>query len=293
MIRDHAQPTLVGTVPIRCAIGECPTWNAIENKLYFTNGLGKAICTLSLTSNVTSVRPLPFDVAALAFDTKKRLIVSHENGVDLLNADDSLTPIYDKQAYSIRYANDMKVGPDGAIYVGTQSQKRKKISNEIDGKLYRISPDGEVSVLLDGLLLSNGMDWSPDQTKFYHTDSDTHTIKEYHFDATEGAIDFTGRSLYVQGVDGFCIDTEGNLYAGCWGQGHVAVIDTHTFRITQYLKVPAQKPTSCAFCGKDLTLLAVTSASYGEFESNQASDGYTMLYQTNFKGISPFIYPSK
>ena len=40
-----------------------------------------------------------------------------------------------------------------------------------------------------------------------------------------------------------------------------------------------------------LTLLLALGCTMVKAE--KASDGYTMLYQTNFKGISPFIYPSK
>ena len=88
--------------------------------------------------------------------------------------------LYDTSKYNILYANDMKVGPDGRIYVGTQSSKRYGVSDKIDGKLYSIDSSGEVRVLLDGLILSNGLEWSMDEKRFYHTDSDTHMIKERH-----------------------------------------------------------------------------------------------------------------
>ena len=167
----------------RCKLGEGPIWNVREQRLYCTNGYGaNELCIYDVVTDKLTVRKLPFGVAAYAFDTQGRLIISHAEGVHILNDDDTLTPIYDNNLYKIDFANDMKVGPDGAIYVGTQSRKRKKISDDIDGKLYRISTEGEVDILLDGLLLSNGMEWSIDETKFYHTDSGTQIIKEYFFD---------------------------------------------------------------------------------------------------------------
>ena len=154
----------------RCNIGEGPIWNKRECKLYFTTSFGgNEICTYDFRTDKLFSRPMRFSVAAFAFDTQYRLIISHAGGVHILCDDNSLTPIYDNDKCKIEHANDMKVGPDGALYVGTQSGKRKGVSDKIDGKLYRISPDGEVSVLLDGLLLSNGMDWSMNEKKFYHT----------------------------------------------------------------------------------------------------------------------------
>ena len=98
----------------------------------------------------------------------------------------------------------MKAGPDGRIYVGTQSGKRAGISDEVDGKLYSIEKGGKVRVLLDGLRLSNGLDWSIDEKYFYHTDSDTNIIKEYAFDGKAGSIEFTGKTDYDIIIDGNC-----------------------------------------------------------------------------------------
>ena len=111
----------------RCNLGEGPIWNTKEQKLYYTNGYGaNELCIYDMKNKKLDIRKLPFGVAAYAFDKENRLIVSHAGGVHILNDDDTLTPLYDNELYKIEFANDMKVGPDGAIYVGTQSRKRKK-----------------------------------------------------------------------------------------------------------------------------------------------------------------------
>ena len=273
----------------RCIIGEGPIWNECENTLYFTNGMGGEICSYNFTNDKLSVRPLPFSVSAFAFDKQNRLIVSHENGVYYLDSDNTLSPIYDQNT-KIEYANDMKVGPDGAIYVGTQSGKRKGVSDKVDGKLYRISPSGEVEILLDNLILSNGMEWSIDEKKFYHTDSDTRIIKEYDFDKSTGEISYTGREIYIRGVDGFTIGQDNNLYVACWGQGHIAVIDTHSLQIKEYIDVPCKTTASCGFCGKDMDVLAITTASYHADVDNDKNAGFTILLKMQIKGRVPYIF---
>jgi len=277
----------------RCIIGEGPIWNEREQKLYFTNGFGNEICTYDLKTDKLSVRSLPFGVSAFAFDINNRLIVSHADGVHILNDDDSLSPIYDNTIFEIKHANDMKVGPDGAIYVGTQSEKRKGISDNINGKLYRISPGGNVKILLDGLLLSNGMEWSIDETKFYHTDSDTQIITEYVFDKTNGTIKFSGRQISVPGVDGFTIGKDGCLYVGCWGGGHIAIVGTATLKICDYLKLPTNIPTSCAFCGENMTVLAITPASYTANLAKDEAAGFTLLTEMKTKGRHPYLFGAK
>ncbi len=274
----------------RCIIGEGPIWNSAEERLYFTNGFGNEICTYDFKTDRICVRPLPFGVSAFAFDKENRLIVSHENGVFILNEDDSLTPIYDNSKYQIKHANDMKVGPDGAIYVGTQSSRRIGISNELDGKLYRISPTAEVSILLDGLILSNGMDWSIDESKFYHTDSDTHVIKEYSFDKLTGKISFTGRELYVKGVDGFTIGYDNYLYVSCWGEGHVAVICTDTMELVEHIVLPCNIPASCGFCGPDMDILAITTACYNTDIATDTNAGFLLLRKSSTKGRKPYLF---
>lgn len=274
----------------RCIIGECPIWNKKEQKLYFTNGFGNEICTYDFKTNIISVRSLPFGVAAFAFDTKKSLIISHENGVHILNDDNSLSPIYDNSKHQIKHANDMKVGPDGAIYVGTQSEKRLGLSDKTNGKLYRISPKGEVNALLENLTLSNGMDWSMDETKFYHTDSATSIIKEYDYNKLTGNIEFTGRQVRVDGVDGFTIGKDNNLYVGCWEQGHVAVVNIKTMQVHSYIELPCKIPTSCGFCGENMDTIAITTASYTTDITQDQNAGFTILKKINVKGRVPYLF---
>ena len=274
----------------RCIIGEGPIWNTIEQKLYFTNGMGNEICMLDIYSGKLEVRPLDFGCAAFCFDKANRLIVSTETGVYILNDDNTTLPIYDTNKYNLKYCNDMKVGPDGRIYVGTQSGKRKGVSGKIDGKLYSIDKDGNVCVLLDNLLLSNGLEWSIDEKRFYHTDSDTQIIKEYNFDKKSGEISYTGREIKVSGVDGFTLDKSNNLLVACWGCGHIAVVDTTVMQIIKYIEVPAKIPASCAFGGDDMQNLVVVTAALDADLENDKNAGCTFIKRMEEGGRKPYLF---
>ena len=275
----------------RCIIGEGPIYNDVDKKLYFTNGFENEICIYDFKTDSISVKKLSFGVSAMAFDRQNNLIVAHKNGVHILNDDGTLTPIYNEEKYKIKNCNDIKVSPTGDLFVGTISSKRKtQNESELDGKLYKISIDGTVTLLLDNLSCSNGLDWSIDETKFYHTDSDTSQIKEYNYIKETGEILFTGRSVYINGVDGFTISNNGNIYAGCWARGFVAVIDTKKMEVVSTIEAPCNIPTSCAFCGDELDVLAVTTASYNEDILKEKNAGFTYLIKVNERGRKAYRF---
>ncbi len=275
----------------RCIIGEGPVWNEKEKRLYFTNGMGNEICMLDIYTGELQIRPVDIGVAAFAFTEDNRLIVSRcDDGVFILNEDNTTQKLYDTSEIKISLANDMKVGPDGRIYVGTQSGKRAGLSDKTDGKLYSIDKDGNVRVLIDNIILSNGLDWSMDEKYFYHTDSDTNIIKEYTFDKESGDLEFTGRAVEVEGVDGFTVDRDNNILAACWGPGHIAVIDTDEFKIKSYIDVPAKSPASCGFAGENMELLAIVTASYNTDIRNDPNAGFTFIHKTGKKGRKPYLF---
>lgn len=272
-----------------CVIGEGPVWNELEKKLYQVNSFADEIMEMDLLGHVV-MRKLPFDVAAIAFSRTGEMLVSCRDGAYILHPDNTRTPLYDTRKYQIKYGNDAKVGPDGRFYVGTQSEKRQGISDAVDGKLYSIDKAGEVRVLLDGLILSNGFDWSMDERYFYHTDSATKMIKEYHFNKETGELSFTGRELRVPGVDGFTIDQNDFLYVACWGRGHIAVVDTASMEIKRYIEVPAKIPASCCYAGEDMDRLVVVSASYGTEPGVDPNAGYTFICTPGTKGRKPYLF---
>ena len=276
----------------RCTIGEGPIWNEKESRLYYTNGMENEICILDISTGDLKVRENA-QVAAIAFDTANNLLVSTQTGVYYLNDDNSYDEIYDVEKYKLVFCNDMKVGPDGRIYVGTQSSKRLGLSDEVDGKLYSIDKDGNVTVLLDNLILSNGMDWSMDEKRFYHTDSDTGIIKEYDFDKTLGTLSYTGKSVRVDGVDGFTIDKNDNILAANWGYGRIAVIDTQKMGIVNYIEIPAQVPASCSFCGENMNKLAVVTAAYEHNIDTDIYAGFTFLIDMGIGGRLPYLFGGK
>ena len=272
----------------RCVIGEGPIWNEKENLLYFVNAAENQILKLDVYTGELKIRTVLSPCYAVCFNKENRLIVSRKDGVFVLNDDDSVSQIYDTEKYQITNANDMKVGPDGNIYVGTICGKRLGVSDKIDGKLYRIESNGQVKILLDGLSVSNGMDWSVDGSKFYHTDSVTGYIKEYAFD--KNGITYTGKKVFLPGVDGFTVDSKDRLVATRWDDKKVSIVDTKDMSVVEEIEVPFANPASCCFAGEDYKTLIIVTANYDTDICLNKNAGYTFLVKRKTGGKKPYLF---
>ena len=276
----------------RCIIGEGPIWNERDQKLYFTNGFGNEICIYDFDTERLETRSVKEGCAAFCFDTDNNLIVSRNDGVFILNDDNTVTPIYDTQKYNLKNCNDMKVGPDGAIYVGTLSSKTLETGNESDGKLYRIDKSGDVRIILDELVTPNGMDWSIDESKFYYVGDQDNYLKEYDFDKKTGNVSYTGRFIKLPGVDGITIDNNNNILAACWGGPYIARINTIDMTVKDTITPPLCHPASCSFAGKDMDMLVVTTSSYMVNLRKSENSGFTFILEGIGEGRKPYLFKS-
>ena len=84
------------------------------------------------------------------------------------------------------------------------------------GGLYRIDADRKVTRVADGITLSNGLAWSPDNRTMYHCESRPGYVYAYDYDIDTGTptnrrihIDFASKGHHC---DGCTVDAEGFLW---------------------------------------------------------------------------------
>ncbi len=159
--------------------------------------------------------------------------------------------------------NDGKCDPQGRFWVGTMGR------DEPTGSLYRIDPGFEVTEILNGIRVSNGLCWDERRGRFYYIDSRTEAIDAFDWDPGSGTI--SGRRTVARlpvgetGVpDGMTIDTEGRLWVAVFGGYGVHCIDPDAGRSLEKVTVPVPKTTACWFGGEHLDQLYITTASVGE-----------------------------
>jgi len=131
------------------------------------------------------------------------------------------------------------------------------------GALYRLDPEGSAHTMLTGIGISNGIDWSLDDTQMYYVDSLTQRIDLFDFHPRTGSI--ANRRPFVEidpadgCPDGLTVDADGAVWLALWGGSAVRrYLPDGT--LDRVLRLPVTHPTTCAFGGPDLQDLYITSA---------------------------------
>lgn len=153
--------------------------------------------------------------------------------------------------------NDGKCSPDGHFFAGTISLVKK----EGDARLYQLSKDGKISSAYSPVTNSNGIAWNAaGDTMFY---IDTPTKKVLAFPYEDGQIwtpeTIIDTSNYEASPDGMAIDENDNLWVAFCHGACVINYDTKTGKEIRKIDLPCLETTACAFGGKNLDTLYVTT----------------------------------
>ncbi len=119
--------------------------------------------------------------------------------------------------------------------------------------------------MIDGILVSNGLCWSPDGTRLYAADSPTRTIRSWDYDPATG--DISGERVFVRipeapgrgTPDGAIVDAEGGVWIAEFRGGRITRF-TPDGSEDRMVALPVSRPTCPMFGGPDLQTMYVTLA---------------------------------
>ena len=135
------------------------------------------------------------------------------------------------------------------------------------GTLYTVVPDGTVETKLEKVTISNGIVWSANKKYMYYNDTPTGKVARYRYDEKTGEILFDGVAVTLPpgsgAPDGMTIDSNDNLWVAQWGGFGVYCYNPYTGELLGKVEVPAPNVASCAFGGKDMDTLYITTARAG------------------------------
>ena len=156
--------------------------------------------------------------------------------------------------------NEGGCAPDGSFYCGSMAYDKRPGA----ASLYRLDPDYSVSVVLTGVTVSNGIEWSPDGTLAYYNDTETHRIDVFSWDPDRGLHDRRPFVTIPDGgsPDGLTVDAEGGVWTALFGGGAVHRYTDHGV-LDAVIDVPARQVTACTFGGDDLATLFITTSREG------------------------------
>ena len=257
-------------------VGESPVWRAEESALYWVDIPARKIIRQRVESGVRSEWVLPEKVACIAFDQQGTLLAGMETGLFAVtlqatsneNGSAPLPATVRKLAApafpvpDMRF-NDGRCDRQGRFWAGTMVQDMAAANPA--GALYRFDTDGALSApVIDGLIVQNGLAWSPDGRTMYLSDS--HPSKrliwafDYYAETGEPCARrvFADLHHYSGRPDGAAMDADG-CYWICANDAARVLRFTPQGKLDRIIELPAVKPSMCTFGGCDLDTLFITS----------------------------------
>lgn len=272
-----------------CTVGEGPLWHPQEQKVYWVDIMTGRMFRYDPANGQHEQCYDGEVIGGFTIQEDGALLLFMARGAVKIWRDGKLETIIEEipDERETRF-NDVFADPAGRVYCGTMATKDRL------GRLYRLDPDRTLTLLLEGIGVSNGMGLTTDRKQLYYTDSGAKKIYLFDYDQATGAI--TNQRVFLdstdqEGVpDGMTVDADGNVWSARWDG----------YRLTQYapdgselqrIMFPAKKVSSVVFGGPDYRDMYVTTAGGNNKAENGASAGALYRLRLGVQGVPEF--PSK
>jgi sugar lactone lactonase YvrE len=293
--KDPMSITAEVVLPLHAKLGEGPIWNDQKQELAWVDINSKLVCLFDPKTRKNRTFPMPSSVGTIVPRKSGGYVVALQDEIAALDpATGALTMLHrlDNPGGKVRY-NDGKCDPSGRLWVGTLAYDGTAGAGALyccDARTHRCT--------VSDISCSNGIVWSADEQTMYYIDSPTRTVDAFDYDAASGEITNRRVALSIPekyGMpDGMTIDAEGMIWIGMWGGGIVLHADPKAGKILGQIKVPgASAVTACAFGGKNLDELYITSAHDYQTEEELKSlpnAGCLFLAKPGVRGVPACAY---
>ena len=251
---------------------EGPVWDPGRG-LYFSDVLNGGAFLLDRAGKISTVIPKRRGIGGMALHASGGLVVGGRDIACVSLKDGTTKPLLSLAAIpGATGFNDLTTDAAGRIYVGSLAFKVFGGEPPKPGHLHVIDLDGSMRTLSDGVLLTNGLGFSPDGRKLYHCDARGPYVRVY--DARpDGSVGPWRKfaSLGEAGVpDGLKVASDGSVWVADAHGGRVAVFNADGSH-RQDIAVPLPMVTSLCFGGDDLRDLYIVTGSRGGPHENCGS----------------------
>ena len=259
--------------------GEGPAWHPELGLL--TSGDGNI--NLRDKDGKTSVHRQNSGSNGLMFDRAGRRRVTR------IEPDGVVTVLADKyEGRRLNQPNDLTIDSKNRIYLSDPRYGDRADMEIVDAQgrkvegVYRIDPDGTVTrIITHEVDRPNGLVVTRDDKFLFVADNNNNTIggarKLWRFDLkANGSVDHASQKLVhdwksTRGPDGMKLDTAGRLYVAAglnkpnlpWETADPSTAGIYVFspegQLLEFVAIPRDETTNCAFGGEDLKTLFVTA----------------------------------
>ncbi len=259
----HSPAERIGT--LLCGVGESPVWRPGDQAFYWTDIPGKTLWRWKPDGGVLAHWNLPRMAGCIAMRDAGWLLAM-EDGLYACGplrrgaacVPRLLAPVA-HGARGMRF-NDGRRDRQGRFWAGTMVMETALASPA--GRLYRYDANG-LRAVLDGLVIPNGLAFSPDGRVMYLSDSHPTRSRVWRFDCDAETGEPRNRQIFIPALpeghpDGAAVDAEG-CYWICGNEAGRIYRYTPNGRLDRRLDVPARNVSMCAFGGAGMDTLFVTS----------------------------------
>lgn len=242
-------------------LGEAPLWCDREQALYWVDIRAPAIYRYASRTGQVNRYEMSQLIGSFAFRESGGMLLALQSGFHTFDPSTRrVEKVVDPEAnLPDNRFNEGKCDRAGRFWAGTMSN----VDREPTGSLYRLDANFVCTRMMAGIIVPNSMAWSPDDRIMYFADTWKKSIIAYDFDLAAGVI---GRGrVFVDGhdnpgkIDGSTVDADGCLWNAESGSSRV-VRYTPEGKVDRIVEFPVTQPTSCAFGGRTLDTLFVTTA---------------------------------
>ncbi|MFT5801183.1 MAG: sugar lactone lactonase YvrE [Nonlabens sp.] len=247
----------------KAQLGEGALWNYKTQEFYWVDIEGKQLHIYNPKTKKNRSFLTPSRIGTVVASGHQEAMIALEDGIYKLNLRTrslSLFVAVESDQPENRF-NDGKCDPAGRLWVGSMHLDQTPNA----ANLWKIDKDGTSTKMLDNITISNGIVWTKDKKTMYYTDTPTGVIRAFDYDVTLGTIANGRVAVTVPESlgypDGMTIDENDQLWVGLWNGNAVAHFDPITGKLLSKIEVPAHNVTACAFGGRNLDTLYITTAS--------------------------------
>lgn len=242
---------------------EGPTW-VNDTGLLFSDVIKGGVYLLDHLNNVSTIVEYRRGIGGIAIHEENGLIVGGKNIAYKSFTGDKTTILLSNDVTEVALGfNDLTTDSKGRVYVGSVAFKVFSDDEMIPGHLHMIDVDGSVRTISDGVMLTNGLGFSPDGRTLYHADARDAVVRQYEVSPDGNVSDW---KPFVQAnnghPDGLAVAEDGSVWIAMAYGSRVDVFESNG-ALRESLPVPLPMVTSVCFGGPDLKDLYVVTGSRG------------------------------
>lgn len=273
--------------------GEGVLWDERSRCVWWTDIHGKNIWSFDPVARSPACFAVPARVCCFAPRARGGLVVAFAEGFALYD------PESGERRDLARFEPDL---PGTRLNDGRTDRAGRFVAGGMDeangqpvSSVWRVDADLSATRLFGGVTCANGTCFSPDGRIMYFADSPRRTLDAIEYDPATGAVgarrvlgSFDGPGV----PDGACTDADGFIWIAIW-EGYRVERWSPDGRRDLTVEVPVRKPTCCAFGGKDLDVLYITTSRLGSSEAELAREptsGSLFAFRPGVRGLldTPF-----